>query len=132
MTISLLNNKGFTLIEVVVAMLIMLVGLMGLLQAVSVATEHNLRNQLRDEAVRIADQHLRQYASISFTNLTSHTEPRSITRNFRSGSSTFTVLRTVTGLPTATSPTSKQVAIQVGWTYKQKPYSHQINTIVAQ
>ncbi len=54
-----LNNKsGFTLIEFCVAVLIMMVGLMGLLQAVNMATMHNLGTVLRNEAISLADENM--------------------------------------------------------------------------
>ena len=52
--ISRSNSKGFTIIEVLMAVLVMTVGLLGLLQSVNVAYEHNLRNNLREEAVAVA------------------------------------------------------------------------------
>lgn len=52
------SNDGFTLIEVMTAMLILTVGLLGLLQAVNVAMEHNLKNRLRDNAVMIGEQQI--------------------------------------------------------------------------
>lgn len=50
------NRSGFTLIEFCVAVLIMMVGLLGLLQAVNMATQHNLGNLLRNEAISVADE----------------------------------------------------------------------------
>src|SRR5690242_4983690 len=52
---SLSNNRGFTLLEVLIAMVIMLVGMLGLLQAIILATESNAKNMLRDEAVLVSD-----------------------------------------------------------------------------
>jgi type IV pilus assembly protein PilV len=55
---SLFAESGFTLIEVMMAMLVLTVGLLGLLQSVSIAYEHNLRNRLREEAVGLAEEQL--------------------------------------------------------------------------
>ena len=55
-TILLQNKSGFTLIELLVSMVIMLVGLLGLLQTVNIAMEYNLKNQMRNEVVRIGDE----------------------------------------------------------------------------
>ncbi len=46
-TISPQNNRGFTLVELMMAILITVVGLMGLLQAVNLAMGYNLKSQLR-------------------------------------------------------------------------------------
>jgi prepilin-type N-terminal cleavage/methylation domain-containing protein len=53
-----LNNRGFTLVEMLVAMVIMLVLLLSLVQAAILSIDGNLRNLLRDEGVRIAEQRM--------------------------------------------------------------------------
>src|SRR5512136_2934964 len=63
------NNGGFTLIELMAAMVITLVGLLGLLQAINVAMEHNLKNQLRDEAVLVAEQWMGNLKTRGFSQL---------------------------------------------------------------
>ena len=54
--ISMQNKIGFTLIEVLVAIVIMMVSLLGLLQAVNIAIEYNFRNQQRAEVVRVGEK----------------------------------------------------------------------------
>jgi prepilin-type N-terminal cleavage/methylation domain-containing protein len=53
-----LNNRGFTLVEMLVAMVIVLVLLLSLVQAALLSIDGNLRNLLRDEGVRIAEQRM--------------------------------------------------------------------------
>ncbi len=55
---SVRNRKGLTLVEVTIALVVLLFVFMGLLQAALLSIDHNLRNVLRDEAVRIADQRM--------------------------------------------------------------------------
>jgi type IV pilus assembly protein PilV len=50
------NNRGFTLMEVLVAIVILSVGMLALLQTVNVALVHTSTNMLRDEAVQQADE----------------------------------------------------------------------------
>jgi prepilin-type N-terminal cleavage/methylation domain-containing protein len=52
------NNKGFTLVEIVVSMVIVLVLLLSLVQAALLTIDSNMRNLLRDEGFRIADQRM--------------------------------------------------------------------------
>jgi type IV pilus assembly protein PilV len=52
------QNKGFTLIEVLIAVVILMIGLLGLLHTVTIAVENNIANSLREEAVRIAGQRM--------------------------------------------------------------------------
>ena len=53
-----LNNRGFTLVEMLVAMVIILVLLLSLVQAALLSIDGNMRNLLRDEGVRIAEQRM--------------------------------------------------------------------------
>jgi type IV pilus assembly protein PilV len=57
-TVNSNNRSGFTLIEFCFAVLIMMVGLMGLLQAINMATLHNLGTVLRNEAISLADENM--------------------------------------------------------------------------
>lgn len=117
------DNGGFTLVELMVAMLITLVGLVGLLQSVNLAMEHNLKNQLRDEAVLVGEkmmafQKVRPFGHLS----TSH--PPLVDSRLRSGVVKYTVTCTTTDLSTA-----KQIIVGVTWAYRGTGYSHQVRSI---
>lgn len=131
MTSVFSNKRGFTLIEVLVAMVIMLVGLVGLLQAINIATEHNLRNYLRDEAVRVADLKMREFAALPFNSIVGNTT-QNVSRGARSGSKAFVVTRQITDLPTSVNPTSKRIDITVQWVYRGTGYTHRISRIVSE
>lgn len=53
------KQDGFTLLEVMVAFVILMFGMMALLSATTTAVELNYDNILRDEAVQIADEKMR-------------------------------------------------------------------------
>ena len=53
-----LNSRGFSLVEMLVAMAIILVLLLSLVQAALLTIDGNMRNLLRDEGVRIAEQRM--------------------------------------------------------------------------
>jgi type IV pilus assembly protein PilV len=112
-------------------MVIMMVGLVGLLQSINIATEHNLRNYLRDEAVRIGNEKMRDDVTLPFAAITSNTGSFTMTRRVRTGTKAFAVKRTVTGLPAA-APTSKKVDIEIRWAFKGNTYRHTLYRIVAQ
>lgn len=122
-----LNNQyGFTLIEFCVAVLIMMVGLLGLLQAVNMATSQNLATIIRKEAVMIADE---QMVAAKYANYTSvKTGMLSVARKTRSGYSNYSVGRVVS----AAGPNSKEVTISVRWALKGKSYNHAISSLVVQ
>lgn len=52
-----LDSQGFTLIEVLVALTILAIILLGNLAALSISYRKNVENLLRDEAVRIAQEY---------------------------------------------------------------------------
>lgn len=53
MRTALPNNRGVTLVEVMISMVILLIVFMGLIQASLLTINHNMRNEVRDEAVRV-------------------------------------------------------------------------------
>ena len=67
------NNQGFTLIEFLVAIVILMVGLLGLLQTVNYAIVNNTTNQLRQEALLLADERMNLEKSKKFTAISTHT-----------------------------------------------------------
>jgi type IV pilus assembly protein PilV len=120
-----------------VAILITVVGLLGLLKSVELAMEHNLRNQLRDEAVLIGEDWMsnlkvRPFDQISGVTTTTGitTAPfsaRQVKSKLRGGNSMFSVTRPCASLPT--NPVSAQLVVQVDWNYKGVPYSHQVRSV---
>lgn len=117
------NNNGFTLVEVLVAMVIMVIGLFGLLESVNVAMEHNLRNQLRDQAVYVGEKILNDMRGQAFdATFTNHT---TIPMSIRGVNKKFTVDTTTTSL----GADSKQYEVIVKWTYKSRDYQNQVMTV---
>ncbi len=50
---SKMNSQGVTLVEVMISLVILLIVFMGLIQASLLTINHNMRNEVRDEAVRV-------------------------------------------------------------------------------
>ncbi|GAB7026264.1 prepilin-type N-terminal cleavage/methylation domain-containing protein [Geotalea toluenoxydans] len=117
------SDRGFTLVELLVAMVITMVGLLGLLQAVNVATEHNLRNQLRDEAGRIADEQMKYMRERPFSNVST---PRIIKGDMRGFKKDYVV---VLESKSMTPSTSRELIITVGWLYKNASSHYQLRTV---
>ncbi len=118
------KNKGFTLIELLVAMVIMIVGLLGLLQAVNVAVSHNLTNQLRDEAVMVAEQQMNAEKSLSFDMIIDGITNAVIQRNVRNYIENYSVNQTVT-----TMGNTKTINVVVTWQHKGNSYQHMVSTL---
>ena len=118
-TTSPKNSQGFTLVEVLMAMLIMTVGLLGLLQSVTVAYEHNLGNRLREEAVLIGEEKMNDLRRNNL--LGSCTVPRVIggaIKNF-----------TVTTDSRPIGGDSCQLTVVVSWVFKNQSPTHTIYTL---
>ncbi len=121
------NNRGFTLVEVLIALVVILIGLLGLLQVALLSIEHNFRNLLRDEAVNIADQMMDGVVIDKSGNKYQGLRNRSfdsvasipcfpVTRNFRNAQRDFTVCTQVESI----IADAKGVQIYVGWNFKNQ------------
>jgi type IV pilus assembly protein PilV len=122
------DEQGFTLIEVLVAMLVMLIGLLGSLLGVMAAVEYNLGNVLRNEAVRIVQQDLEDVRNTSFAGVVT-TGPTAVQRQVRKGQQTFQLTRTVDPAGTANL---KVITETVTWTYKNRNRSYSVQSIIRQ
>lgn len=119
-------ENGFTLLEVLVATVIILVGLLGLLQAVNVSMEHNLRNSLRDEAVRVGEETMYGIRRLTFDNITGDSTLK-VTRNLRAFNKEYTVERNLTDL----GGRSTEIVLTVKWDYRGTTYQHRVSTIIS-
>ena len=122
-----LNNRGFTLIEVVVAILIMMVGLLGLLASINLAMDVNTRDYMRDEAVRVGEKAMNTTKNSGYASIATGTTTQTISSHVRGITKSYNVRTTVTQLPN-----SRQISIVVDWTYKGQTYFHGVDSVVAQ
>jgi prepilin-type N-terminal cleavage/methylation domain-containing protein len=64
-----INQKGVTLVEVLISLVILLIVFMGLIQASLVSINSNLRNEMRDEAVRLASEYMSMARLANINNI---------------------------------------------------------------
>ena len=123
------NRAGFTIIEFLVAIVIMMVGLLALLEMVNVALKQNLTNQLRNEAVMIADGRMALEMTKPFALISTNATPNTalVSRNVNLAQKTFTVTKS----GTLVSNTTKSVDVSVAWTYKNTPSTHSIRSLIS-
>lgn len=110
------NAGGFTLVESMVSMLILMVVLLGMIQTMIYVNTINLRNDVRSEAVKIGQQdfdnqtRLARPSTALNTIILSTAAPVQITRHFNNRDITYYLCRYVTP-----RGNSVQVSISVIW-----------------
>jgi type IV pilus assembly protein PilV len=133
MALTVISNKrGFTLVEFLVAMVIMMVGILGLLQTVNYAIHHNMNNQLRQEATLLADDLMNREKAKPFDLISTTPAPYSRTypnnqRIVNGASRNYSVIKTNTELTTQT----KTIDLQISWDYKQDHFVHSISSLTS-
>jgi len=119
------SDGGFTLVEVMVSIVILMVGLMGLLQAVNLSIEHNMRNTLRNEGASVADSALAKELSKGYNNVSTSTYNYSVNRVvMNSIQKSYSVARTGQAVST-----SKMVNFRVSWRYKLARYDVNVGSV---
>lgn len=120
------NDRGFTLLEMMIAMVILMVGLLGLLTTINVAIQQNTEDQLRDLAVNIGDDQIRELSRFPIDSLLAYgSETFRVTRPFRGYSTGFNVLRRADPL----GSNSAEVRVVVSWTQKGMNHQHELRTV---
>jgi prepilin-type N-terminal cleavage/methylation domain-containing protein len=135
-----INKKGLTLVEMMIALVILLLVFLALMQTALLSINSNITNLFRDEAASIAEQHMIFIRNMPFDSVTDTSssfvdDPRPTvagiegindTRDFRSFSITFRPERQVTDL----GIDNKQVDIRVSWDWKGETFTHSINAVL--
>lgn len=121
------SDNGFTLIEFLVAVIILMVGLLGLLQSVNLAISTNRVNLLRNEAVIAADQEISRQIAKGFDLISTNAGTSIIRRPILNSFKNYSVFRT----EVTPFSNSKMLKIQVRWSYKNVGYSHDASAVVS-
>jgi len=108
-----------------VAIVITLIGLLGLLQSVNVATEHNLKNQQRDEAVQVGEIVMNGMMVKPID--TTFAEYTTYTSKIRSGTGKYVVRRTTSDM----TGDVKLYTVRVAWAFKNITSTHEVQTVKA-
>lgn len=135
--ILILNRSGFTLIEVMIAFVIILIVMLGLLNLTGQVVTVSVKNTVRDEAIKVAEEVMAQVKALPYDDISTMTynqlrkkiDPNSsasnITRNFRNFSMTYTPEISVT-----TYSDAKVINVTVTWSYRGDNYSHKISSLI--
>ncbi|MBE0425161.1 MAG: prepilin-type N-terminal cleavage/methylation domain-containing protein [Nitrospirae bacterium] len=138
-------SGGFTLVEVLIALVVTLVVFLALMQTALVGIDSNMINILRDEAVSIADERMSAHRNVSFDDilLTDTNGAPNNPGNFVADTTIQRDVRNINNFPFTSmkriddlNDDNKLVEIQITWEWKEKtvangdPYTHTISTIV--
>jgi len=156
--IRIKNDKGVSLVEVMIALVVLLLVFIGLIQAALLGIDHNMRNILRDEGVAMATSRMEQERNINFVNLASDTSaiaagadcPAAFTvgnvvkknvRRIAGKDFCITVTcveqtqKNIDGVSvgdndcTTDDADTKQITVSVGWRWKEEDYTHTVSTL---
>lgn len=122
-----LNNQGFTLIEAIIATLLLSVMMLWSVQGMIGTYQYASRNHLRDEAVRLAGEELTDARNTPYATLAAGTTTRTVQRQIRSYDVTYTITEVVA---TALANIAYSIQITVVWNYGGTPYQYQVTTLV--
>lgn len=121
------KDNGFTMIEVIVATLILMIGMLGLLQAINLATEVNLRNQIRDESVYLGERVMNELRGKGFDNISAAYKPYSSQSKIRGVARKYGIERSAPVLSsTGGLPVTKQLEVVITWNYKGVGYQNRV------
>ncbi|NPA95046.1 MAG: prepilin-type N-terminal cleavage/methylation domain-containing protein [Thermodesulfobacteria bacterium] len=119
------NKKGFTLIEALVALLLLSIVLLGLIPSFLSVYNLNLEMTTHDIAVEIAQELLEEARSQSLSNLIDSNS--TISRRVNKTDVNFNVKQNVVDV---FGGELKKVYIKVLWTYRGQPRSYNATTVV--
>jgi prepilin-type N-terminal cleavage/methylation domain-containing protein len=123
------KNRGFTLIEVLVAIVILFISMMAVLHALGLSVEHNMKNIIMDEAVRLSEQKMNELRNTPITTLASSNPSTEvpISRNFRN----ITIDYNVNWIVESLSADSRAIQVLVQWRWKNIAHQHTATSIVS-
>lgn len=149
------DKKGMSLVEVMIALVILLLVFLALMQTATLGIESNMLNILREEAIKIGDERMSAHRNTPFTDAfltdtngvsnspgccfaNDDVDPDTagnqsvITRSFRNVDVAFTITRRIDDL----SADNKNIEIRVSWDWKERnavnlnPYTYTITTVM--
>ncbi len=121
--------SGFTLVEVMVALLVLFISMMASLHALGLAVAYNMDNSMTEEAVRIAEERMNELRSSVFTSLVDGTTQTNVVKTFRRLSQTFTVRTTIQSLST---DSSRAIQVVVSWDRSGMTHRHSATSVISQ
>jgi len=143
------SSAGLSLVEVIIALVVLLFTFMGLLLSALLSIDQNVINLLREEAVSIATMRMEEAMNMRFDDVTNDTGsgdkvvlpfcgnppvndagpyPVKVVRSIRNiGNYEFGTRRTLE--PSILDTDTKKITVLVRWQYKDECYTHSITSL---
>jgi type IV pilus assembly protein PilV len=113
-----------------ISMVILLIGMLGLLQAINVSMEMNVKNEMRTQAASIAEDQMARKKSLPFDDITPGAlENLTVPISMRSSVVNYSVTYFAELFPAGATNT-KRLNIGVRWSYKGNNYEHVVSSLV--
>jgi len=127
MVIVRLSKKAFTLIEMLVAIVIIGISIIGLMEMSVITMRNNVKNEIRNSAIRVLTNHINKIRAEEYEDIKTTIKEKVVKiRNF---SVTFT-LSDIVSEKTYNSKQYKVVDSTISWNYLGKSYNYTIHTVV--
>ncbi len=123
------NRKGFSVVEVLVAIAILTISLMALMKTSVVVLHNTIRNEVRYKAIETLRNNINSLvSSVSFNNITSENSSCSLNvRNFTIDN--CTIVDNVTSASGLTD--TKEIVGTIKWRFMGNNFSYTIQTFVS-
>ncbi|BCG47852.1 hypothetical protein GEOBRER4_n2701 [Citrifermentans bremense] len=119
-------SPGFTLIEMLMAMLVLTVGLLGLLQSLQLGYRQSVRDRMREDAVQIAEEQMHDLRRSKYEEITNKKEE--VNKTLGGVKVRFVIDKVVEGIGPA-GGSAKKLRVTVSWTVNGERFSHEIFTL---
>ena len=119
------NIKGFTLIELMVAMVILFISMTAILDFIVQYHRINMENVMRNEAMRVVEARLEELRNMSYGSWDTATITR--TRGIRNVSVSYSLKPIIETI----SPNSTAIRVEASWSYRGITHHHNASTIIA-
>ena len=121
------SQEGFTLVELLVSVVILIFVSVALMQTALVNIEYNTKNAIRDEATRVAGEKLDEMRNALSNTLTATYNGSTglVTRTIRNFEFEYDVTNTVTAIGSS----GNQLEVFVEWQWKTEMYNTTMSTV---